>query len=66
VPSELSLANIIQTMGLADISFLVVGLLAAKLAERQLYTDVQLAEATRRSPICAPCTSASSNRSGRD
>jgi two-component system sensor histidine kinase PilS (NtrC family) len=47
VPTELSLANIIQTMGLADISFLVVGLLAANLAERQLHTDVQLAAATR-------------------
>jgi two-component system sensor histidine kinase PilS (NtrC family) len=47
VPTEESLANIIQTMGLADISFLVVGLLAAKLAERQLHTDVQLAAATR-------------------
>jgi two-component system sensor histidine kinase PilS (NtrC family) len=47
VPSEESLANVIQTMGLADVSFLVVGLLAAKLAERQLHSDVQLAAATR-------------------
>jgi two-component system sensor histidine kinase PilS (NtrC family) len=47
VPTEESLVDIIQTMGLADVSFLVVGLLAAKLAERQLYTDVQLAAATR-------------------
>ena len=37
----------IQLMGLADVSFLVVGLLAAKLAERQRTADVQLAEATR-------------------
>ena len=45
VPVDESLASVIQTMGLADISFLVVGLLAAKLAERQLHSDVQLAEA---------------------
>src|SRR5439155_10921270 len=42
-----SLANAIQSMGLSDVSFLVVGLLAAKLAERQLRADVQLAAATR-------------------
>jgi two-component system sensor histidine kinase PilS (NtrC family) len=42
-----SLANAIQSMGLSDVSFLVVGLLAAKLAERQLRSDVQLAAATR-------------------
>jgi two-component system sensor histidine kinase PilS (NtrC family) len=47
IPAEESLASVIQTMGLADISFLIVGLLAAKLAERQLHTDVQLAAATR-------------------
>ncbi|HKP37375.1 MAG TPA: ATP-binding protein [Pyrinomonadaceae bacterium] len=47
IRTQESLADIIQTMGLADISFLVVGLLAAKLAERQLHTDVQLAAATR-------------------
>src|SRR5439155_1351048 len=45
--SNESLANAIQSMGLADLSFLVVGLLAAKLAERQLQSDVQLAAATR-------------------
>ena len=44
---EESLPSVIQTMGLADVSFLVVGLLAAKLAERQLHVDVQLAAATR-------------------
>jgi two-component system, NtrC family, sensor histidine kinase PilS len=47
IPTQESLANVIQSMGLADVSFLVVGLLAAKLAERQLHTDVQLEEATR-------------------
>lgn len=41
-----SLANTIQAVGLADVSFLVVGLLAAKLAERH-QSDVQLAVATR-------------------
>ncbi|HEY8204872.1 MAG TPA: ATP-binding protein [Pyrinomonadaceae bacterium] len=46
-PTEESLAGVIQSMGLADVSFLVVGLLAAKLAERQLHSDVQLAAATR-------------------
>jgi len=45
--AEESLPSVIQTMGLADVSFLVVGLLAAKLAERQLHSDVQLAAATR-------------------
>jgi two-component system sensor histidine kinase PilS (NtrC family) len=42
-----SLANIIQTAGLSDISFLVVGLLAAKLADRQTRSDVQLAATAR-------------------
>ncbi len=46
-PLNESLGNAIQSMGLADVSFLVVGLLAAKLAERQLRSDVQLAAATR-------------------
>ena len=41
------LGNTIQTLGLSDVSFLVVGLLAAKLAERQLRSDVQLAATTR-------------------
>jgi len=45
--AEESWPSVIQTMGLADVSFLVVGLLAAKLAERQLHSDVQLAAATR-------------------
>jgi two-component system sensor histidine kinase PilS (NtrC family) len=42
-----SLANTIQHVGLSDVSFLVVGLLAAKLADRQARSDVQLAAATR-------------------
>src|SRR5881394_870751 len=41
------LANTIQLVGLSDISFLVVGLLAAKLAHGQTKSDVQLAAATR-------------------
>jgi len=46
VTSE-SIANAIQFVGLSDVSFLVVGLLAAKLADRQTRSDVQLAAATR-------------------
>jgi two-component system sensor histidine kinase PilS (NtrC family) len=46
VTSE-ALANAIQFVGLSDVSFLVVGLLAAKLADRQTRSDVQLAAATR-------------------
>ncbi len=42
-----AIANMIQSVGLSDVSFLVVGLLAAKLAERQTRSDVQLAAATR-------------------
>jgi len=42
-----SLANAIQSVGLSDISFLVVGLLAAKLADRQTRSDVQLAATAR-------------------
>ena len=45
VLTEESLATTIQSMGLADVSLLVVGLLSAKLAERQLHSDVQLAAA---------------------
>src|SRR5947199_4155940 len=41
------MANTIQAVGLSDISFLVVGLLAAKLAHSQTTSDVQLAAATR-------------------
>ncbi len=46
LPVEESLPTIIQTMGLADVSFFVVGLLAARLAERQSHSE-QLAAATR-------------------
>lgn len=46
VSSE-AMANTIQSVGLSDVSFLVVGLLAAKLAYRQTVSDVQLAAATR-------------------
>ncbi|MEK6334990.1 MAG: ATP-binding protein [Acidobacteriota bacterium] len=46
VTSE-SLANMIQMVGLSDISFLVVGLLAAKLADRTTRSDVQLAATAR-------------------
>ncbi|MFN2576334.1 MAG: nitrogen regulation protein NR(II) [Pyrinomonadaceae bacterium] len=42
-----TLATTIQTVGLADISFLVVGLLSAKLAHSQTTSHVQLAAATR-------------------
>jgi two-component system, NtrC family, sensor histidine kinase PilS len=42
-----SLGNTIQAVGLSDISFLVVGLLAAKLAHSQTKSDVELAAATR-------------------
>lgn len=46
-PTGESLANAIQAVGLSDLSFLVVGLLAAKLADRQTRSDVQLAATTR-------------------
>ena len=42
-----SLGHTIQAVGLSDISFLVVGLLAAKLAHSQTKSDVELAAATR-------------------
>jgi two-component system sensor histidine kinase PilS (NtrC family) len=42
-----TLGNTVQTVGLSDISFLVVGLLAAKLAHSQTKSDVELAAATR-------------------
>jgi two-component system sensor histidine kinase PilS (NtrC family) len=40
-------AKTIQTVGLSDVSFLIVGLLAARLAERQSRSDEQLAAATQ-------------------
>ncbi len=42
-----SIANTIQYVGISDVSFLVVGLLASKLAHGQTRSDVQLAAATR-------------------
>src|SRR6266496_1905381 len=47
ITSATSVIEAIQTVGLSDVSFMVVGLLAAKLAERQVRSDVRLAEATR-------------------
>ena len=41
------IVNTIQFVGLSDVSFLVVGLLAAKLAHRQTRSDLQLEAATR-------------------
>jgi two-component system sensor histidine kinase PilS (NtrC family) len=41
-----STADLIGNVGLYDIAFLFVGLLAARLAERQARSDVQLVEAT--------------------
>jgi two-component system sensor histidine kinase PilS (NtrC family) len=45
--SSEAIANTIQFVGLSDVSFLVVGLLAAKLAHRQTRSDLQLEAATR-------------------
>ena len=44
---ERSLPETIQSVGLFDIAFLVVGLLSAKLAERQSHSDVRLMAATQ-------------------
>src|SRR6266581_1297932 len=41
------IANKIQSVGLSDVSFLIVGLLAARLAERLSRSDVRLAAATQ-------------------
>ena len=40
-------AKTIQTVGMSDVSFLIVGLLAARLSERQSRSDVELAAATQ-------------------
>jgi two-component system, NtrC family, sensor histidine kinase PilS len=45
--AEISTIKAIQTIGLNDIAFLVVGLLAARLAERQTRSDVRLIAATQ-------------------
>jgi two-component system sensor histidine kinase PilS (NtrC family) len=44
---EGSLAETIQSVGLFDVGFLVVGLLSARLAERQSHSDVRLIAATQ-------------------
>jgi two-component system sensor histidine kinase PilS (NtrC family) len=41
-----SLAEVVEVAGLNDVAFLVVGLLAARLAERQTLSEVQMREAT--------------------
>jgi two-component system sensor histidine kinase PilS (NtrC family) len=41
-----SLAEAVEVIGLNDVAFLVVGLLAARLAERQTRSDAQMREAT--------------------
>jgi two-component system sensor histidine kinase PilS (NtrC family) len=45
--AEISTSKAIQTIGLNNIAFLVVGLLAARLAERQTRSDVRLIAATQ-------------------
>jgi two-component system sensor histidine kinase PilS (NtrC family) len=45
--AELSTLKVIQGVGLNDVAFLFVGLLAARLARRQSRYDVQLSEATQ-------------------
>src|SRR5437762_3342063 len=44
---EASLSQTVQSIGLFDIAFLVVGLLSARLAERQSRSDVRLMAATQ-------------------
>ena len=46
-PDNALTAKAVQAIGINDIAFLVVGLLAARLAERQARSDVQLIEATQ-------------------
>lgn len=45
--AEISFIKAIQTVGLNDVAFLVVGLLAKQLAERQTRSDVELIQTTR-------------------
>lgn len=47
LPSDESLPQTIQSVGLFDVAFLVVGLLSARLAERQSRSDVRLLAATQ-------------------
>jgi two-component system sensor histidine kinase PilS (NtrC family) len=44
---QTSVIKAVQTVGLNDVAFLVVGLLAARLAERQTSSDFKLIEATQ-------------------
>jgi two-component system, NtrC family, sensor histidine kinase PilS len=44
---SVELARTVQSVGLSDVSFLIVGLLAERLAERQARSDVELAAATQ-------------------
>jgi two-component system, NtrC family, sensor histidine kinase PilS len=44
---DASLLKVVQAVGLNDVAFLFVGLLAARLAQRQSHYDVQLSEATQ-------------------
>jgi two-component system sensor histidine kinase PilS (NtrC family) len=46
-PDNALTAKAVQAIGINDVAFLVVGLLAARLAERQARSDVQLIEATQ-------------------
>ena len=46
IPDE-TLSQTVQSVGLFDVAFLVVGLLSARLAERQSRSDVRLHEATQ-------------------
>ncbi|HEV7842134.1 MAG TPA: ATP-binding protein [Pyrinomonadaceae bacterium] len=46
-PDNTLTAKAIQAIGINDVAFLVVGLLAARLADRQARSDVQLIEATQ-------------------
>jgi two-component system, NtrC family, sensor histidine kinase PilS len=47
VSADESLSQTVQSVGLFDVAFLVVGLLSARLAERQSRSDVRLHEATQ-------------------
>ena len=47
ITSDEALSQTVQSVGLFDVAFLVVGLLSARLAERQSRSDVRLHEATQ-------------------
>jgi two-component system sensor histidine kinase PilS (NtrC family) len=46
-PADVSTLKVVQAVGLNDIAFLFVGLLAARLVKRQSHYDVQLTETTQ-------------------